>query len=281
MEMRKSYAKINLGLSVVRKTRRNYHKLKMIMCQIDLYDEVYFYESDEILVETDKKVCEMEQNLCYKVAAYLKKKYDVPQGVKIFIKKNIPDGGGLGGGSSNAATVLKYLNKKWNLGLSDKKLKKIGFMFGCDIPFFIDGNISYVYSYGEKMKGIKVIKKVDDILLVVPGFKNSTKTIFENHEIVSGGSRKVCELIKGLKKGDYKNFVFNDLERTANEVSQHKMFLIMNKLRNAGCNNVIMTGSGSTLVCFMNDQDDAAVLCNKIKKELADCKVVASTLKMY
>ena len=74
-EIVKSYAKINLGLHVIKKTRKNYHKLQMIMAEIDLYDEIIFEENDDVVVIMDNNICAMENNLCYKIACYLKEKY--------------------------------------------------------------------------------------------------------------------------------------------------------------------------------------------------------------
>ena len=200
-ELVKSYAKINLGLEVVKKTKKNYHKLKMIMTLIDLYDEIIFSEGEDLVVTTDNKVCRMEDNLCYKVALYLKELYKIKKGIHIHINKKIPDGGGLGGGSSNAAAVISFLNTYWNLHLSKRKCKKIGFKFGCDIPYFFERGTAYVRGYGEKVKPLKKQLEEDDIIVVIPKFKMSTKDVFENHII----KRK-----KSIKRLKYK--IENNLE---------------------------------------------------------------------
>ena len=277
----KSYAKVNLGLEVVKKTKKNYHKLRMVMTLIELYDEIYFQENDEIVVEMDKLVCKMEDNLCYKVAAYLKKKYGVHKGVKIYIKKNIPDGGGLGGGSSNAATVLKFLNKFWGLGLSQRKLKKIGFMFGCDIPFFLEGNISYVSGYGEKIKPLRVKEKNDNIILVIPAFKNSTKTIFEEHKIAKKSVKNTRKLIEKFKYSDYKEAIFNELEISANKCSGNEIEKIKQLIKGCGYEKVIMTGSGSTIVVYLEEFQNVDDAISVLNKTIDNCLFVRTKLKMY
>lgn len=281
MEIVKSYAKVNLGLSVIKKTKKNYHKLKMIMSQIELYDEIVFEESDDIIVTTSTNVCEMKDNLCYKVALYLKEQYAVQSGIKIHIIKKIPDGGGLGGGSSNAACVLKYLNNYWCLGLTDKKMKQIGFIFGCDIPFFIGGDISYVYSYGEKVKKIKAIERNDNILLIIPKFKNSTKKIFNNHIIKKETDRNIKQVVKALKKGDYKETLYNDLEVTADLLSKGEINNIKSKLYELGLAYVIMSGSGSTIIVYCDKNQNIDIVKEKVKKMLPEVDVVSSKLKMY
>lgn len=281
MDVVKSYAKINLGLSVVKKTKKNYHKLKMVMSQIELYDEICFGECNDLIVLSDKEICEMCDNLCYKVALYLKQKYKVDSGVKIYIKKNIPDGGGLGGGSSNAAAVLKYLNSYWGLNLSQTKLKKIGFKFGCDIPFFITEDISYVYSYGEKVRPLKVVPQNADVLLIIPQYKNSTKVIFENHIIEKRNNKKIKTLIESLKEGEFVPKVYNDLEKTVNYVTNNEHSNLVSMLRKMGFENVAMSGSGSTIVVYLNKGDNASEMIEIIKKNILVSGVIASKLKMY
>lgn len=281
MEVIKSNAKVNLGLSVIRKTRKNYHKLKMVMSQIELYDEIYFNECDDIVVLSDKEVCEMHENLCYKVALYLKQQYKVKSGIEIYIKKNIPDGGGLGGGSSNAAAVLNYLNRYWGLNLSNAKLKKIGFKFGCDIPFFLVGDISYVYGYGEKIKPLKIAPQNNELLLVIPKYKNSTKVIFENHIIEKNSNRKIKALIRSLKKGKNIQNVYNDLEKTVNHITNNEHSKLMLALKKIGLENVVMSGSGSTIVAYLKEGDNTTEMIRVIEEKIPEVRVVFSKLKMY
>ena len=281
MEKIESYAKVNLGLSVIRKTKRNYHKLKMVMCQIELHDEIYFEDSDELKVTVDREVCNMENNLCYKVAKYLKDKYDVKRGVHIHINKKIPDGGGLGGGSSNAAAVLKYLNNYWGLKLTDRKMVKIGFMFGCDIPFFIKGQLSYVYGYGEKIKAINIKKQDDLILLIFPNFRNNTKVVFENHKLQEKSGGKIRKLIYGLKKDDYTKYIYNDLENTADFLNGGEITKIKEVLSSVGLNKNIMSGSGSTIVSYVKKEIDIEETVKQIIDIMPNVKVVISRLKMY
>ena len=275
----RSYAKINLGLHVVKKTKKNYHKLKMIMTEIELCDEIIFEQNDEVIVAMDNDICAMENNLCYKVACYLKRKYNIDKGIKITIIKKIPDGGGLGGGSSNAAAVLKYLNKAWDINLNTRQLIKIGYMFGCDIPFFIKGDISLVGGYGEKIKPLKVAPSNDDILLIVPNFKNSTREVFE--QFASFQKNRIKKLLTGLKQGGYKGYIFNDLEEAANVVSDNGIFEIKEIIKREGVDHIVMSGSGSTIVCFFESGVDIDYFKKRLKFKLENCRVIKSKLKMY
>ncbi len=275
----KSYAKVNLGLHVVRKTKNNYHKLKMVMTEIDLCDEIIFEECDDVIVEMDKKICSMENNLCYKIANYLKEKYNIEKGIRITIKKNIPDGGGLGGGSSNAAVVLKYLNDYWKINLKRNKLIEEGGKFGCDIPFFVINDISKVTGYGEKVKPLKIKPQNDKIILIIPNFKNSTKIVFENHKIFKKNNIK--SLIKGLKRENYKKYLFNDLENAANFVSDNKIMSIKKEVEKIGVKCCLMTGSGSTIVCYFEKNDDINMYQKILKRKFPEYNIVSSKLKMY
>lgn len=244
-----SYAKINLCLKVIKKTKSGYHKLEMITQLIDLCDLISFFESEEIIVEMNKQICLMEENLCYKVAKYLRDTYKVKKGIKIYIEKNIPNCAGLGGGSSNAAEVIRFLNDYWNLNLSKKEMKKIGFMFGCDIPYFIEAKPSVVRGFGEKIRPIDIKNTPGDIVLLVPSFSLSTKDVYnccDISKIVKSNSvRKI------FKRGiiDY-TLLFNDLTEPANIVSKGKINHVIDALNNLGLNDYVMTGSGSTFVIF-------------------------------
>ena len=112
---KRAYGKINLGLKVIKKREDGFHEIETVMTRISLYDEMTFTESDKIEVECTGLTLAMKDNLVYKVALYLKEKYQVSKGIKINIKKMIPSEAGLGGGSSDAAMTIMCLNKIWNL----------------------------------------------------------------------------------------------------------------------------------------------------------------------
>ena len=119
-----SYAKINLFLRIGKKLSSGYHNIQSVMQKIELSDTIHIEPINEnkIIVECTNKELESEENLAYKAAVLLKKEYNVKQGARIFIEKNVPLEAGLGGGSSNGATVLTNLNKLWGLKLKEKQL---------------------------------------------------------------------------------------------------------------------------------------------------------------
>lgn len=134
----KAPAKINLSLDVLFKREDGYHELEMVMTTIDLADrlEIEPYESDHIIVQSQSRyVPDDERNLAYKAANLVKQTFNISKGVKISIEKNIPVAAGLAGGSSDAAAVLRGLNRLWNLNLTLDELAKLGAEIGSDVSF--------------------------------------------------------------------------------------------------------------------------------------------------
>ena len=137
----KSSCKINLHLKIRKELENGYHELETVFQEVPFYDDLEIndlVDSEDILFEQEGLAIplgENEDNICVKAAKILKKRCEVEKGCSIVLKKNIPIGAGLGGGSGNAATVLKALNELWELELSFKELEKIGKDLGAVVPF--------------------------------------------------------------------------------------------------------------------------------------------------
>ncbi|MEE2858761.1 MAG: 4-(cytidine 5'-diphospho)-2-C-methyl-D-erythritol kinase [Candidatus Neomarinimicrobiota bacterium] len=179
-----SNAKINLGLKVLNKRPDNYHNIQSLFIEINLSDELHFIPNTnhKLLAEgnflsqfplNEKNLITKAYKLMYSHLRFHHSEY------LIKIKKNIPIGSGLGGGSSNAATTLKILNKLWDLNFTNKKLMELGLSLGADIPFFIEGGVQMVEGLGEKLSPQK-IDVLNDLcfLLVVPPIHISTTTAY-------------------------------------------------------------------------------------------------------
>ena len=132
----KSFAKINLGLAIKNKQADGFHDLDMIMQSVGLFDliKISKINSNKILIYCDKNICKFEQNLAYKAAKIIFDLINLNFGIKIEIKKNIPIGAGLGGGSSNAAAIIFGLNKILNLNFQKNKITEICAKIGSDVP---------------------------------------------------------------------------------------------------------------------------------------------------
>jgi len=150
-----AYAKVNLGLEVLRKREDGYHDLAMVMSGISLFDELVFeiIEDNEVIIDCkEMEHIPLKNNLIYKAAFYLKDKFNINKGVKVIVKKQIPEQAGLGGGSADAAATLRGLNRLFNLNLSLDELAKYAIEIGSDVPFCIYNKLAIVTGRGENIK---------------------------------------------------------------------------------------------------------------------------------
>jgi 4-diphosphocytidyl-2-C-methyl-D-erythritol kinase len=177
-----SPAKLNLYLKVTKKLSNGYHELDTSFQLIDIFDTLEFVNSDStnINVSCSERNINQEDNIIFKAANKLKEITSKKVGINISLKKNIPIGGGLGGGSSNAATTICVLNKLWKLNLSSNELIKIGVKLGADVPLFIKGESSYAKGIGEKLTPKKLIS--GKFVVISPDIHSSTKEMFNLYD---------------------------------------------------------------------------------------------------
>jgi len=146
----RAYAKINIGLHILGKRSDGYHDLETVFREINCYDEIELERNKKIIMTADSILVPVDgSNLCVRAATLLQKEKHVREGVQIHLKKNIPIGAGLGGGSTDAATVLRGLNRFWDLRMSNNDLRTLAVQIGADVPFFIDGGTAYATGRGE------------------------------------------------------------------------------------------------------------------------------------
>ena len=241
----KANAKINLVLNVLEK-KEKYHIIDFIMAPISLYDEIEinFSEKDEVICEKINQ----EDNLVYKVLKEFKKKYKIKRNFRIKIKKNIPIGAGLAGGSSDCAFVLMALNQMLDLKLTKEELIEFSRGFGSDIAFFFINKIARVQGYGEKITSIdkKINKK---IILINPLIELSTKKVYESHKLTN----KHGDIKKFIESNNYQDYLHNDLEESAIKhepiIQEIKNDLIKMNLK------PIMSGSGCSVFAFFDNLD--------------------------
>ena len=181
----KSPAKINLHLEVLGKRKDGYHELSMIMQSIDLSDfiEMEFNHFGKLNLDSNSnELSSNKDNLIIKTANILKSQFpNKILGANIFLKKNIPIGAGLAGGSSNAAATLIGLNKLWELGLSKNSLHQLASQIGSDVPFFIEGGTQYCFGRGEILEKYKFDSKYYLLLLKNPNVSISTSEVYSKY----------------------------------------------------------------------------------------------------
>ena len=163
----KAFAKVNLTLEILGKRRDGYHNLASVMQTVDLFDEVDLLESDYLDVVCEGIDIPPESNLALRAAQVLQQQTGYSKGARIEIKKNIPVSAGLGGGSTDAAAVLRGLNKLWRLQLSPDELTMIAAEVGSDEPFLVRGGTALVQGRGEEVTPISAAK-IDRLLILTP-----------------------------------------------------------------------------------------------------------------
>ena len=200
-----SPAKVNLFLHITGRRDDGYHEIQTAFQFLDYSDSLEFQvqQSGAIELLTPLKGVKNESNLIIRAAKCLQSHTDSKQGAKISIEKRLPIGGGLGGGSSNAATTLIALNHLWQTKLTTTKLAQLGLTLGADVPVFIHGYAAWAEGIGEKLTPISPAEPW--YVVIVPDCQVSTAEVFSSQELtrdcepitisrfLSGEGKNVCE----------------------------------------------------------------------------------------
>ena len=267
----KAYGKINLGLDVLGKRDDGYHDLDMIMQSVDLYDEITITKnnSGEITVKTNTdKIPNDKSNLTYKAAKLLMEEFGVEKGVEIEIQKNIPISGGMAGGSTDCAAVLRGINKLFKLKLSDEKLMARGVRLGADVPFCVLGKTARAEGIGEVLTPIKNRMK-GYIVLAKPPISVSTGFVYGRIDKVKVKHKPNTEtMVEALKENDLQTLadsICNVLEEVTIPdypiVQEIKDMMIKD-----GALNAMMTGSGPTVFGLFDSKDKAIEAIDHLNK---------------
>ncbi len=297
-----SYAKLNLYLEILGKLPDEYHSIFTLFERISLADQI------NLKLLPDKKIriivsgvrsglSRSRQNLAYQAASLLKREFGILQGVEIRIKKRMPVAAGLGGGSSNAATVLKGLNRLWKLNLGVERLASVGGKVGSDIPFFLY-NCSFACGSGrgDKIKVLNlpvrfwhvivvprikvhsqlVYKKWDEL---TPPFQQGSKSIGQERAGLTTLQSKVKILKSALLKKDIlllDGLLFNSLEPVTSA-----MYPVIGKIKsvlsNSGVQVISMSGSGPAVFGLVSSRKEAYAVARQLSKFVSWEVFVAKT----
>ena len=263
----KAPAKINLFLEVGRK-KGNLHEIFSLVDVVSLYDLIYLKPSKKTKIEFISEWEIPKENTVYKLISILKKKFDFD--VEIKIEKNIPPGAGLGGGSSDAGTILIYLNKFFNFGLKIEEMVEIAKNVGSDVPLFIYQKRCIIKNTGEVVIPVSDFKLY--YLILIPEISIKTKDVYDKlDEIGEYGDLtdledKVNILIEEIKKGnilEVENNMFNRLERVCFEINSYikEVKYEVEKLINR---RFFLTGSGSALFSIFKEKEEVEKIEEKI-----------------
>jgi len=249
-----SPAKLNLFLHVTEKRPDGYHNLISIMCPVSLYDKISItFDTDETSLVCDHPaVPEDETNLAWKAAELFLKKAGIQEDVEIIIRKKIPVGGGLGGGSSNAGSVLMALNDHYGNIFSCNALMDMGLSLGADVPFFIFQKPALVTGIGEKLEAYEGLEYFY-VVLIAFDFIVSTANVYKNLKL---GLTKCKNIIKGSsfkeQAFNLEQHLYNDLEMVT--ASNYPDINVAKKaLMEQGARGVLMSGSGPSVFGLFTD----------------------------
>lgn len=257
----KAYAKINLSLDILGTLPNGYHEVKMVMQTVSLYDLVELTKKDEgiTLGCSVKFLPTNSDNLAYRAAESFFKETGISGGCDIFLKKHIPIGAGLAGGSSNAAAVLTGLNTLYDARLSTEKLCEMGKALGADVPYCIIGGTRLAEGIGENLSPLPRLPYCH-IVLVKPAFSISTKWAYENFDACTDVVHPPTDkLIEALRKRDLKGVCAN-MGNVLEDVSiAHYPILsaVKNDLYDLGAVGAQMSGSGPTVFGIFEDEEKA------------------------
>lgn len=263
-----SPAKVNLSLEVLGRRSDGYHSIRSILAPITLHDTVTLTPGGRKFVfHGGQGTPKDESNLAWRAAKILTRETGVRHGLEIRIVKRIPVAAGLGGGSSNAATVLTALNDLWDLHLPPAKLEKLGLEIGSDVPFFVRGGVCLAGGRGEQLDLLPA-QGTFELVLLHPAEKVSSKWAYENipadHARAGGATSMVkVALASGRPELLAANLV-NDLEpgvaKAHPVVAEAKR-----KLKAAGALGALMSGSGPTVFGVAPDPETADAIAAKVE----------------
>ena len=266
----RSFAKINISLNITKKRDDGFHELDSVMLPISMHDSLVISKlnaTDNFVTVDDFSIGTFSYNLATFAIEKLQSIYHFNDKFRVLIHKVIPIQAGLGGGSSNAACVLKAVNSMLKLGATDEELIDIAKTLGCDIPFFIKCKPSRVQGVGEVLNPI-TIKNNYYVLIVKPESGCSTREVYGLSDQMDLETCDINNVIKALEEGDDEllaNSISNALQAPAIKLVP-SIQTIIDELKEKGLKIVQVTGSGSAVFALSTDKN----LLKKVLKELED-----------
>ncbi|WP_028781773.1 4-(cytidine 5'-diphospho)-2-C-methyl-D-erythritol kinase [Thalassobacillus devorans] len=265
----KAPAKINLSLDVLYKRDDGYHEVEMVMTTIDLADRLtlQLLEEDRIIIESESRfVPNDDRNLAYRAAKLVKDTYNLKAGVRIFIDKNIPVAAGLAGGSSDAAAVLRGVNRLWGLGLDLEELAVLGSSIGSDVSFCVYGGTAIATGRGEQIRELPAPPSCW-VVLAKPEIGVSTATVYKKYNGEKAVHPDTEQMIEALEQQDFRRLcdnVGNVLESVTLELHP-EVRQIKEQMAQAGADAVLMSGSGPTVFSLARQETRAHRIFNSLK----------------
>ena len=254
-----AWAKINWTIEITGKNAKGYHTLRSLMQSIDLADEITLSPANEDSCSRGDVFC--QDDLALRAWLLLKKKFGLKDCWQIHLQKRIPVGGGLGGGSSDAAAVLHHMNHRYQLGLCTEELRQLAFPLGADLPFCVTGGLAFVEGVGEivqELPGREVF-----LLLFGPGMPVSTAAVYQAYDQLQPAQNDQATHINAVQDclvqgniAQIPEFWFNHLTQAAFSVLPllKEMHDQAEALLHKPC---LLSGSGGTMFCLESSEEEA------------------------
>ncbi len=262
----KTYAKINLSLDVTEKRHDGYHNIDSIFEEISLHDVITVTQDESGIISvscTKPDIPCNEKNIAYKAADEFFRYSGIKNtGISIHIEKNIPNEAGMGGGSTNAAGVLKILNRMFDADLSEQTLMEIGLKTGADVPFFIAGGLCYVTGTGDTVRKLSPLP--EHYIAVAKGKAGiSTPQAYKEIDtLINAPHHDSQKLLSCISSGNIHELMkncFNSFELVNHPDDIEKIKSVMSDNNSVG---TLMTGSGSAVFGIFTDNSSALNAAN-------------------
>lgn len=253
----KSKSKVNIGLRIINKRKDGFHNIHTVFQELDFHDilTISKLRSGCSFSSNVDWLDDSSDNLCIKAYNLMNENYDIG-GISISLNKMIPPGSGLGGGSSNAASIIKAINELYELKASYSDLEKISSQIGADVPFFIRGGVQLGEGLGTKLTQIK--KKINGFfMLVIPDFQINTSWAYSKSKILLEKPSKAVNFKYQMEK---KHIPFELFENDFESIicpSYPEIGVIKDELQAYNACYTSLSGSGSTVYAIFNDKADA------------------------
>ncbi len=266
---KKAYAKVNLGLDVIRRREDGYHEVRMIMQTVDICDVLTFTRQERpgIVVTTDKEELPGdESNLIYKAARLVTETCSVREGIKIELQKRIPMAAGMAGGSTDAAAVFHGMNEMFGLGMDEDEMCALGVKIGADIPYCVRGGTALAEGIGE------ILTKLPDapacvVLVAKPDIDVSTKYVYENlHAESLEYHPDIDGMRAAIEEGDLRGMAerMGNVLETVTVNAYPVIREIKEVMKKSGAWNALMSGSGPTVFGIFGEEEKARKAYNEI-----------------
>ncbi len=267
----KAYAKINLGLDVVRRLENGYHEVKMVMQTVGIYDTLTLERMEQgIVITTDSGELPVgEDNLIYKAALLMMEHFHISEGIRIHLQKNIPIAAGMAGGSTDAAATMKGMNELFALGASLEELMELGVKIGADVPYCIMGGTALSEGIGEKLTALTPAP--DCYLLVAkPDINVSTKYVYEHLDAAGVAKHPDIDgMVEAIREGSLQGVVerMENVLETVTVPAYPIIDTIKQRMKELGAENSLMSGSGPTVFGIFTEKEKADRAYNIMKDE--------------